>query len=138
MKPFDIINDISQTKKDLIRNSENPKMVEDKIYNPWLINKNFSLFMDTVLYANEMNIHWRLPHIMQHDFFINSLRSKKRFAKWPKKMDNAELDMISEYYNVNRTRAEEYLELLSPDDLETIRKTFETGGIKNEKRKTTK
>ena len=134
MKPFDFINDVSHTKKDLIRNSENPKIAES-VYNPWLTNKNFSLFSDTVLYANEINKYWRLPNLLQHDFYMHSLRAKKRFVKWPKKMDVADLDMISTYYNVNKTRAEEYLELLLPDDIDKIRKTFETGGIKNERKR---
>ena len=133
MKPFDFISDVSQTKKDLIRNSDNPDLAE-KVYNPWLTNKNFSLFSDTILYANEINRYWRLPNLLQHDFYLHSLRSKKRYAKWPKKMDVADLDMISKFYNVNLQRAEEYLELLLPDDIDKIRKTFETGGLKNDKK----
>jgi hypothetical protein len=51
MTPFDFINAINFTKKDLF--SEDPMAKKD--YAPFIINRGLGYFPDTVLYANEMN-----------------------------------------------------------------------------------
>ena len=57
----------------------------EKQYPPFLVNRNFSNFQETVLYANEMN---RLPltdNKLQFDYLINSLRKQfRRSSKWLK------------------------------------------------------
>ena len=57
--PFDYINSISHTKNDLIKDSEDPTRAE-KDYNAYLVNKGLSYFIDTILFANEMNSHHHL------------------------------------------------------------------------------
>ena len=53
MKPFDYINSINFTKKNLMRGTENDDLAE-KGYVPYITNKTLSYFTDTLLYANEM------------------------------------------------------------------------------------
>jgi hypothetical protein len=132
MNPFDYINDASHTKKNLMRGSENDTLAE-KDYNPWLTNIAFSQHPDTILHANLMNMYHHLDHRPQYEYFINSLRSKKRFGKWSKKKSNEDLDMICELYGVNRNVGKEYLALLTREQLDMIKQEQETGGIKNER-----
>ena len=97
MKPFDYVNSINFTKKNLMRNTENDELAE-RDYVPFLTNKSLSYFTDTLLYANEMNKYHFLDKKLQYEFYLNSIRKKKRFAKWAKADDNDDLSMISEFY----------------------------------------
>ena len=81
MTPFDFLNAINLTKKDLI--AEDPQA--EKEYLPYLINRGLSYFPDTILYANEMNQRWEAPNEWQFSFFLNTISRKKRFSKWHKK-----------------------------------------------------
>ena len=72
MNPFDYVNDINHGKKNI--------MVDDlaeKEYAPFIINRALSFFSDTVLFANEMNIHHTIDNRLQYDFFINIIRKHK-------------------------------------------------------------
>ena len=74
----DWLNSINQTKKNIM--DEDPSSVKD--YAPYIINRCFSGHIDSLMYANEMNRFHFLPKKMQYDFFINILRTKKRFSPW--------------------------------------------------------
>lgn len=127
--PFDYINAITLTKKDLIRESED-SVRSEKEYNAYLVNKGLSYFIDTILYANEMNIHHQLENKLQNDYLINTIRAKKRFAKWVKKVSEDDLELVKEYYGYNNEKARQALSILSDDQLVLIRTKQEKGGIK--------
>ena len=79
-KPFDYVNAILQSKKQLIVDE-----ITEKGYTPFLTNRGLSQHKDCVLFANEMNRRHGLDKKMQNDFLINTIRSTKRpFAKWAK------------------------------------------------------
>ena len=130
MKPFDFVNSINFTKKNLMRGSDNDELSE-KSYAPYLTNKSLSYFTDTLLYANEMNKYHFLDNKLQYEFFLNSIRKKKRFAKWAKADKNDDLVMVSEYYQISLSKAKEAIRLLSTEQLSTIRNKMEQG-IKND------
>ena len=130
MKPFDFVNSINFTKKNLMRGSDNDELSE-KSYAPYLTNKSLSYFTDTLLYANEMNKLHFLDNKLQYEFFLNSIRKKKRFAKWAKADKNDDLVMISEYYQISLSKAKEAIRILSHEQLSTIRNKMEQG-IKND------
>jgi hypothetical protein len=130
MKPFDFINSINFTKKNLMRGSDNDELSE-KSYAPYLTNKSLSYFTDTLLYANEMNKYHFLDNKLQYEFFLNSIRKKKRFAKWAKADSNDDLVMISEYYQISLSKAKDAIRILSHEQLSTIRNKMEQG-IKND------
>lgn len=128
LTPFDFSNSILKSKKDLIAESEDPVATE-KAYNPYMVNMALSQYIDSVMYANDMNgAHW-LPHREQYSYLLNSVRSMNRKFAWAKKAAKDEdLDAIVEFYKVNRTRAREYLSVLSPEDVITIRRRLSKGG----------
>jgi hypothetical protein len=68
MSPFDFLNSINDTKKDLF---DDPQAEKD--YNSYLINRGLSYFPDTVLYANEMNRNFDIAKRWQFDFLKNSI-----------------------------------------------------------------
>jgi hypothetical protein len=126
--PFDFMNAVSFSKEDLIRNSENPDMTE-KEYTPYMVNRGFANFEDTILHANEMNMRHHMFHGAQFDYYRGALRKRKRFSKWPKADKNTDLDAIQEVYKCNRTVAKLYLKAMTPDDIKSVRDKLVTGGI---------
>tara|TARA_B100000401_G_scaffold418175_1_gene341823 strand:+ start:173 stop:553 length:381 start_codon:yes stop_codon:yes gene_type:complete len=120
----DWLNSINQTKKNLM--DEDPSIEKD--YPPYIINRCFSGHLDAVLFANEMNMYSFLPKKMQYDFFINILRTKRRFSPWIRKdlVDN--LDCVKRYYGYSNEKAKQALKILSKEQLDFIKSKFEIGG----------
>lgn len=123
LSPFDWINSISSDKVDLKEDPENIKS-----YNPFMINNGLSYFHDTLLFANEMNIHHDIPHNWQYDFLNGVIHKKKRFRKWDKKEVVKDLDVISEYYKCSNKRALEIMKILTSEQIEIIVSKMEKGG----------
>ena len=120
----DWLYSINQSKKNLM--DQDPEL--ESSYPSWIINKCLSSFTDTVLFANEMNMNWHISKRMQYDFFINSLRPRKRFSPWSKKESVDYLEDIKEYYGYSYTKALEAVRILPKSDLEKIRKLLHKGG----------
>ena len=125
--PFDYVNSITYTKKNLMRNTENNALAE-KGYNPFLTNRSLSYHHDTVAVANEMNMRSDLPKLLQYEFFLNTIRSKKRFAKWDKREDHGDLTVVKEYFGYSDNKAAQALTVLTDDQIIEIRKRLEKGG----------
>jgi hypothetical protein len=128
--PFDYVNSINQSKKNLMRNSENDKLAE-KDYSAFMVNKALSYFPDTILHANLVNQYHQLDNRPQYEFLLNSIRPKKRFAKWVKDAGDEDLDVVCEYYKCNRNIGREYLSLLTSDNINSMKKQLEKGGVNN-------
>ena len=113
-----------------MKNTANDELAE-KDYVPFLTNKSLSYFTDTLLYANEMNRYHFLDKRLQYEFYLNSIRKKKRFAKWAKAEDNNDVMMVQEYYKFSPQKAKAALRVLSPKQLDIIKHKMENG-IKND------
>jgi len=125
--PFDYVNSINQTKKNLMRGTEND-VVAEKEYNAFLTNRALSYHHDTVALANEMNQRSHIDNALQYEFLLNSVRSKKRFAQWNKKEDHGDLAVIKEYFGYSDGKALQALTTLTNDQIKHIRKKLEKGG----------
>jgi hypothetical protein len=68
LTPFDFMNAASFSKEDLIRNSDIPEHTE-KMYTPYVVNRGFTNFEDTILHANEMNMRHGLFDAAQFDYY---------------------------------------------------------------------
>ena len=122
----DWLNSINHTKKNLI--DEDPSI--EKEYSPYIIDRCFSGHLDAVLFANEMNKYNLLPKKMQYDFFINILRTKKRFSPWIRKDKIKDLDYVKRYYGYSNEKALQVLKILTKQQLNFIKSKFEIGGTK--------
>ena len=118
--PFDYVNAISLSKNDIIRNSDNP-VVAEKEYVPFIINKQLSHFIDTIFDANEMNSRHHLDNIMQNDYYLNSVRKGRRFAKWHKKDKQSAIEVVRQYFNVSYPKAQQIVTLLSDQQIQEIK-----------------
>lgn len=119
MNPFEYVNSINITKKNMMRGTENDELME-KEYTPYVVNKSLSYFPDTLLYANEINQYGFLDNKMQYEYYLYSIRQGKRFSKWSKKDSSELIDGISRYFQVNKKRAEEYASVLTQDQKDAI------------------
>ena len=132
MTPFDFVNSINSTKKNLMRGTENDQLAE-KTYNAFLTNKSLSYFADTIQLANMMNCNHNLDNKLQYLFLINIVRPSKRFSKWVKKDKDSDLELVMSYYGYNRQKAKAAIKLLSPDQMKTIKNKLDKGGVRNER-----
>ena len=123
MNPFEFINAINYTKKDI--------MVDDlveKEYNSFIVNRSLSNFSDTVLYANEMNVNHHLDARLQFDFFINIIKKRKRCSRWNKATHIDNLEIIKEYYGYSDEKAKSIYNLLNDEQIEQLKKRIYKGG----------
>ena len=123
MNPFEYVNAINMTKKDIMFDD-----VAEKEYTPFLINRSLSYFADTVLFANEMNRYHHTDHRLQFDFFINIIKKKKRFSKWIKPQEIENLELIKEYYGYSDEKAKSTLSLLNNEQIEELKQRIYKGG----------
>jgi|TARA_Y100000992_G_scaffold289216_1_gene243551 hypothetical protein len=120
----DYLYSINQSKKNIL--DDDPSAV--KKYPPYVVNRCLSSFTDTVLYANEMNKNSHLPNKMQYDFFLNSVKPRKRFSPWARKDSIDYLDVVKEYYGYNDDKALQALRILTKDQLDKISYLLRKGG----------
>jgi len=126
----DFLTAINLSKKNLM---EDDPLSENE-YPPFVINRSLSYFQDTVLYANEMNLRPHIETRLQNDYYLNSVRKKKRFSRWLKPDQDDDIDVIKEYYSCSEMKAREVLSILTDNQLSLIHQRLQRGGIKNGKR----
>ena len=130
MNPFDYVNSINYSKKNLMEDSDNDELAESG-YNPFITNRSLSYFTDTIFYVNEINQHSHTANKLQYDYLLNSIRPKKRFAKWVKNVGSDDLENVKLYFNYSTKKGLQALNILSPKQLQEItRKVIR--GIKDE------
>ena len=125
MNPFEFLNAINYTKKDLMVDPEN-----EKHYNSFVINRSLSYFPDTVAIANEMNKYHYLDSRLQFSFLINIIRKRKRFSKWIKPEIENDVEVVKRYYGYSNEKARQILPLLTPQQIQIIRNKVNKGGRK--------
>lgn len=125
LSPFDYLNSINTTKKDIMVDD-----VAEKQYSPYMVNRGLSYFVDTVHMANEMNRYHFLDNRLQYSFLINIVRPAKRFSKWFKADKNELIELVKEYYGYSTRKAREVLPLLTQSQLKMIEEKLEKGGKK--------
>ena len=126
MELKDWLNSINNTKKNLI--DENNSI--EREYPPYIINKCLSGHIDCLLYSNEMNMNRHLNKKMQYDFYINSIRKRRRFSPWVNKEKIKDLEIIKEYYGYNDEKARQSLKILTKKQIEFIKDSLDKGGKK--------
>src|SRR6056300_1777847 len=123
MNPFDYLNSINWTKKNIMKDD-----IDEKAYNPFLVNRTLSYFQDTIAYANIMNQYHHLDNRLQYEFYINIIRQRKRFSKWIKPETSEDIEVIMEYYGYSNEKARQALPLLSSQQLQQLRQKVDKGG----------
>ena len=121
----DYLNSINHTKEYLMCD-EDPTW--EKKYPAFIVNKCLSGFIDTVIFANEMNLHHNLPSKLQYDFLLNTIRKRKRFSPWLKKDKINDLDAVKSYYGYSNEKAQQALKILTKEQISFIKEKLDVGG----------
>ena len=124
--PFDFVKSVSSDKTDIMVDD-----IEEKAYQPFLINKSLSYHQDSVFFTNEMNCRHGVDNRLQYVFFLNTLRKRQRFSKWSKPYVSKKLDVVKEYYQMSTREAKELYTLLSDKELRELKNRMNTGGNNN-------
>ena len=120
------LNSINTNKNNLI--DEDPD-IENK-YPSYIVNRCLSGHIDAVMFANEMNKHPNLAKKLQYDFFLNSLRKRKRYSPWLRKEQIENLELVKQYYGYSNEKALQVLKILSNEQINFIKQRLEIGGKK--------
>tara|TARA_B100000902_G_scaffold88361_1_gene92294 strand:- start:9675 stop:10070 length:396 start_codon:yes stop_codon:yes gene_type:complete len=124
----DYLKAINETKEPLLDSIDE---TWEKKYPPFVINRCMSMFYDTVMHSNEMNGLHFLPKRMQFHYLINSIRKKRRFGgKWLSQTKLKNLEIVKSYYGYSNQKAKEALNILTDDQIESIKTKMIQGGRK--------
>ena len=97
-------------------------------YVPFLTNRAFAMHQDTVMLAEEMNQAHHLSPLLQYEFYYFAVRRGKRFGFPPKVKEDANLQLIQDFFQYSAVKAQQALDLLSENDITEIRKKMDKGG----------
>ena len=122
----DYLNSINYSKDYLME--EDP--LWEKNYPEYIVNRCMSQHLDTIMFANEMNVCSHLDKKLQYDFFINTVRPRKRFSPWGKKQKVDNLELVKQYYGYSNEKAKQALRILTPTQIDFIRSKLNKGGKK--------
>lgn len=125
VSPFDFVDAVSFTKEDIIRDGD----AEERDYNAFIVNRSLSFFPDSVFDSQEMNREYMLDSIMQFDYLRLSLRKRKRFSKWFKKINNDDLEVVSQVFNISINKSKDVIRALTDEQLDAIKSHLKRGGI---------
>ena len=120
----DWLNSINFNKNNLIE--EDPDVIKE--YTPYVINRCLSGNLDCIMFVNEMNRYPNLDKDMQYNFYLNTLRKKKRFSPWLRKDKVTDLECIKSYYGYSNEKASQALKILSKEQIGFIKQRLDTGG----------
>ena len=121
----DYLNAINHSKKNLMDTDD--EMWEKK-YPPFIVNKCLSAFPETLMLVNEMNMRTHLDRKLQFDFLLNSIRPRKRFAKWLKASKVKDIEYVKEYYGYSNEKAKAALDILNDEQISAIKTRLNKGG----------
>lgn len=125
MNLSEFLNSINYSKKNIMMDAQS-----EKAYAPYVVNRCLSYFPDTLLHANEMNRLSFLDKRVQYDYYLQTIRARKRFSKWLKREESSDIDLVKEYFGYSDKRAREALRVLTPEQIKSIKKEMNIGGTR--------
>lgn len=114
---FVCIDAVSETKRDVIRD----RTVMEADYKPFLTNRAMSYHPDSVFFAADMNLYPGVDSLLQFDYYMHSLRARRRRSSWFKPHSTEDEAAIIEIMGYNKTRAREAARVLSDDQLQKLK-----------------
>jgi len=117
-----------------ILSGKTPVDVEND-YAQWRTNTVLANHKDLIFYVNELNVNYSITDKMHYDYLYNSVKKQKRWFKSESKEEKKQretkeelISLVSEYYKYNTVRTKEVLKILTPEQIDIIRKS--KGGVK--------
>jgi hypothetical protein len=115
--PFDFVNSISLSKEHLMEGGND---LNEKDYNPFLVNRALSYFPDTIFHAAAMDRSAHLGGRMQYEYYLAAVPKKKRFTKWGKARGSDEIEAVKKHFDYSTARAIEAMNILTEDQIKEL------------------
>jgi hypothetical protein len=109
--PFSFVNAVNDGKDIEVTNE----------YSKYLMNRNFSMFQDTIHIANQANSMNSINDEMHFKFYRNLVSRRKRFCRWPKSHDSEIIKLVSDYLDFSMDKTLEALNILTDIQIEQIK-----------------
>lgn len=89
----------------------------------YIVNLKYSMGVDTILIANELNLRASINNKAHYDFCYYAVPYKKyRFDTWAKRPKQEDVEALMTFYNLSETKAKSALKLISDEDMKAIKK----------------
>jgi hypothetical protein len=125
MNIFEFLNHMTETKEEL--DFSDPEI--SKEYDNYIINRYVSMCEIYIPMVNEINKH-DIPKENNYYFYHNVLPKRKQFfsyIKKPKDLGIMEKRLVAHYFEVGIKEAEEYIKIMSEDELKELLNIFKYG-----------
>ena len=99
-------------------------------YNPFLTNRAFAAFIDTVMFAEQMNQHPELDPYLQYQFYYYGIRKGSRFDPINKPVEPEGLEVVMAYFKYSKQKALEVMPILTKQDILGMIQSMDKGGNK--------
>jgi len=98
--------------------------VDKREYVPFLVNRFFSYFPDTILISEEgARISHKLSEQAHFDYYYGQIRGKKRFVpKWHKNKEEDIISSLVEFYDISPREARIISPAVSDEEIKIIKK----------------
>lgn len=114
--PFDFVSSVSDNKKDLIKAGTH----SESEYIPYIVNKSLSYHLDSLFYANDMNIFANIPKTQQYQYLLSTLKPRKRFGKWQKPVEDQLVIAIESIFDISLQTARDLAQVLNTKEQEQV------------------
>lgn len=119
---FDVVNNICSSRELL------PMETVVGLASPYMLNRSMSFNHDTIFYADEASMFRNVETYPLYLYYFYTTPKKKRFGKWAKKVNDEDVKLIQDLYEVSEKKAIQYLEVLRTEQVEELRKLNSKGG----------
>lgn len=121
MSPFDYLKSINE------KNVEFKADASLDGYNQYIINTALSYHIDTVLQVNQLNtLGIIIPDRQHYDYLFNTVRKRRRYAKWNKNHHDQNLEAVKDYFQYNAVKAKQAMDVLNDQQLQQIIKIMDS------------
>lgn len=120
----DFLKSINTTKVSLM--DDDPQA--EREYVPFVVNRCYSNFVDTIMFANEMNTRHLTEPKMQYDYLMNAIKKRNRFSRWGKAPKIENLELVKLHFGYGNEKAKDALRILTDEQILAIKKLHEQGG----------
>ena len=130
MKLFDFLSAMTVEKKNLDFSNEEIR----KDYDQFMINRFVSMSEIFIHLANEINQYPDIPSETHYLYYLHTLPQRKQYFPYIKKQKDVSKharECVMRYYQVGKKTCEDYINRLSPEQIDKIVSVYEHGKVKN-------
>lgn len=139
MELKEVLDSVFKTKEDLTTEIDGARELVDAP-SMWVINRIVSMTPEYVFDCNDINIY-PVDATMAFDFLRFRLPKLKRvpFNQWIKPEPVSEdVELLKRYYECSTAKALDAFRVLTPEQMEIIRHSFDEGGVEKKEKKKAK